>query len=58
MRLPDGRWLGDNTDGPGLVRDLTERHALDLRGRAACCSAPAARRAQPPSRCSMPVSAS
>jgi len=31
--LPDGRWLGDNTDGPGLVRDLTERHALDLRGR-------------------------
>jgi len=32
-RLPDGRWLGDNTDGPGFVRDLTERHALDLRGR-------------------------
>jgi shikimate dehydrogenase len=31
--LPDGRWRGDNTDGPGLVRDLTERHALDLRGR-------------------------
>jgi shikimate dehydrogenase len=26
-------WLGDNTDGAGLVRDLTERHALDLRGR-------------------------
>jgi shikimate dehydrogenase len=31
--LPDGRWRGDNTDGAGLVRDLTERHALDLRGR-------------------------
>jgi shikimate dehydrogenase len=26
-------WHGDNTDGLGLVRDLTERHALDLRGR-------------------------
>jgi shikimate dehydrogenase len=26
-------WVGDNTDGVGLVRDLTERHALDLRGR-------------------------
>lgn len=26
-------WLGDNTDGAGLVRDLTERHGLDLRGR-------------------------
>jgi shikimate dehydrogenase len=26
-------WLGDNTDGAGLVRDLTERHRLDLRGR-------------------------
>ena len=32
-RLADGRWRGDNTDGAGLVRDLTERHALDLRGR-------------------------
>jgi shikimate dehydrogenase len=30
---PDGRWRGDNTDGAGIVRDLTERHALDLRGR-------------------------
>ena len=28
-----GGWRGDNTDGPGLVRDLTERHALDLRSR-------------------------
>jgi shikimate dehydrogenase len=26
-------WHGDNTDGAGLVRDLTERHALDLRAR-------------------------
>ena len=33
--LASGHWRGDNTDGPGLVRDLTERHALDLRGRRA-----------------------
>jgi len=26
-------WHGDNTDGAGLVRDLTDRHALDLRSR-------------------------
>lgn len=26
-------WKGDNTDGVGLVRDLTDRHSLDLRGR-------------------------
>lgn len=26
-------WEGDNTDGAGLVRDLTERHRLDLRQR-------------------------
>ena len=26
-------WLGDNTDGAGLVRDLTGRHGLDLRAR-------------------------
>ena len=26
-------WEGDNTDGAGLVRDLTERHGLDLRER-------------------------
>lgn len=31
-RSGDG-WAGDNTDGIGLVRDLSERHALDLRGR-------------------------
>lgn len=29
----DGYWHGDTTDGVGLVRDLTERHSLDLRGR-------------------------
>ncbi len=28
-------WHGDNTDGAGLVRDITERHRLDLRGRRA-----------------------
>ncbi|KAF1692130.1 shikimate dehydrogenase [Pseudoxanthomonas koreensis] len=32
-RGDDGRWLGDNTDGAGLVRDLTSRHGLDLRAR-------------------------
>jgi shikimate dehydrogenase len=26
-------WLGDNTDGVGLIRDLTDRHGLDLRQR-------------------------
>lgn len=31
----DARWHGDNTDGVGLVRDLTERHRFDLRGRRA-----------------------
>jgi shikimate dehydrogenase len=31
----DGGWHGDNTDGLGLVRDLTGRHRLDLRGRRA-----------------------
>ena len=29
----NGTWEGDNTDGIGLVRDLTERQLLDLRGR-------------------------
>ncbi len=29
----DGGWHGDNTDGIGLVRDLTGRLGLDLRGR-------------------------
>ena len=32
VRTADG-WHADNTDGIGLVRDLTDRHALDLRGR-------------------------
>jgi len=26
-------WEGDNTDGVGLIRDLTDRHGLDLRAR-------------------------
>jgi shikimate dehydrogenase len=30
---PDGRLEAHNTDGDGLVRDLTERHRMDLRGR-------------------------
>ena len=29
----DDQWQGDNTDGVGLVRDLADRHALDLRSR-------------------------
>ena len=29
----DGGWHADNTDGIGLVRDLTDRHSLDLRAR-------------------------
>src|SRR5690606_2106660 len=32
VRTPGG-WHGDNTDGIGLVRDLTGRRGLDLRGR-------------------------
>ena len=32
LREAEG-WHGDNTDGAGLVRDLTERQALDLRAR-------------------------
>lgn len=32
MRRDDG-WFGDNTDGIGLVRDLTQRHRHDLRER-------------------------
>lgn len=31
-RLADGRLSAHNTDGAALVRDLTERHDLDLRG--------------------------
>jgi shikimate dehydrogenase len=32
LREGDG-WRGDNTDGAGLVRDLTDRRGLDLRAR-------------------------
>ncbi|GAB3790469.1 shikimate dehydrogenase [Dyella agri] len=31
-RLPDGRLAAHNTDGAGLVRDITDRHRVDLRG--------------------------
>lgn len=31
-RLPDGRLAAHNTDGAAMVRDLTYRHDLDLRG--------------------------
>ena len=31
----EGQWHGDNTDGAGLVRDLTGRHGLELRARRA-----------------------
>ncbi|KRF01195.1 shikimate dehydrogenase [Frateuria sp. Soil773] len=34
-RLPDGRLAAHNTDGTGMVRDLTERHRVDLRGHTA-----------------------
>lgn len=30
--LPDGRLRGDNTDGVGLVRDLSSNHGCDLSG--------------------------
>lgn len=33
--LADGRLAAHNTDGDGLVRDLTERHNVDLRGHTA-----------------------
>jgi shikimate dehydrogenase len=31
-RRLDGHWRGENTDGPGLIRDLTIRHGIDLHG--------------------------
>jgi shikimate dehydrogenase len=33
LTLKDGAWHGDNTDGAGLVNDLTQRHGIDLRSR-------------------------
>jgi len=33
IRKPDGKRLGDNTDGAGLLRDLTQNLALPLKGR-------------------------
>lgn len=32
IRLDDGRLRGDNTDGVGLVRDLSENHGFDFGG--------------------------
>jgi shikimate dehydrogenase len=34
-RLADGRLSAHNTDGAGMVRDITERHRTDLRGHTA-----------------------
>ncbi len=34
-RLADGRLAAHNTDGAGMLRDLTERHSVDLRGHTA-----------------------
>jgi len=33
MREADGRWYGDNTDGAGLVRDLTANLGIEVRDR-------------------------
>jgi shikimate dehydrogenase len=33
LKRVGSEWHGDNTDGIGLVEDLTERHHYDLRGR-------------------------
>jgi shikimate dehydrogenase len=33
LSFQDGGWHGDNTDGLGLVNDLTQRRGIDLRGR-------------------------
>src|SRR4051794_33454398 len=32
LRLDDERWLGDNTDGVGLVREIARNAGLELRG--------------------------
>lgn len=33
--LPGGRLAAHNTDGDGMVRDITDRHSMDLRGHTA-----------------------
>ena len=33
LRRADGTWLGDNTDGAGLLRDIERNAAVDLDGR-------------------------
>lgn len=50
-RLPDGSLQGDNTDGAGLVRDLTVNAGSSSRASASCCWGPAARCAGCSSRC-------
>ena len=40
--VPATRLLGDNTDGAGLMRDLTVNLGSRCAGAACCCSAPAA----------------
>jgi shikimate dehydrogenase len=32
-KLPNGKLFGDNTDGCGLVRDLTQNHHVELKGK-------------------------
>ena len=32
-KLPDGKLFGDNTDGCGLVRDLTDNHKIELKNK-------------------------
>ncbi|HEY0197814.1 MAG TPA: shikimate dehydrogenase [Rhodanobacter sp.] len=34
-RLADGKLAAHNTDGAGMLRDITERHSVDLRGHTA-----------------------
>jgi len=52
MLEPDGRWYGDNTDGAGLVRDLTENLGLELRDRSILVLGAGARPAASSARCS------
>ncbi len=54
IRLADGRLRGDNTDGAGLLRDLTANAGSSCAASGFSCSAPAVRCAG----CSNPSSAS
>ena len=57
-RGDDGKLLGDNTDGAGLVRDLVSTCDASSTARACCCSARAAPRAASLRRWSRPGSPS